>query len=44
MDEFYRKVRKYMKLEDSKKALHKAEGVATNKKNDPGTMPDGSKG
>ena len=44
MDDFYRKARKYMKLEDSKKALCKAEEVATNKKNDPGIVPESSKG
>ena len=44
MDEFYRKSHKYLKLEDSKEALHKVEGAATNKKNDPGTVSDGSKG
>ena len=44
MDDFYRKARKYMKLEDSKKALRKAEEAATNKKNDPGIVPESSKG
>ena len=44
MNEFYRKAHKYMKLEDSKKALHKAEGVAANKKNDLETVPDDNKG
>ena len=29
VDEFYRKARKYLKLEDSKEALHKTEGIAT---------------
>ena len=44
MEEFYRKAHKYLKLEDSTEALCKAEGAATNKKNNPGTVPDGSKG
>ena len=44
MDEFYRKARKYLKLEDSNEALHKAEGAVANKKNGPGTLPEGSKG
>ena len=43
MDEFYRKARKYLKLEDSREALRKAKGVAANKKNNPGTVPDGDK-
>ena len=43
MDEFYRKARKYLKLEDSKEALCKAEGAAANKKNNPGIVPDGGK-
>ena len=34
--EFYRKANKFLKLEDSKEALRKAEGVATGKKNDQG--------
>ena len=41
MDEFYRKARKYLKLEDFKEALCKAKGVVTNKKNDRGTVLDG---
>ena len=40
---FTRKPTKYLKLEDSKEALRKTEGAPTNKKNDPGTVPDGSK-
>ena len=44
MDEFYRKARKYMKLDDSKKALRKSEGATTNKKNDPGIVLDNNKG
>ena len=43
MEEFYRKACKYLKLEDSKEALRKAEGATTNKKNNLGTMPDSSK-
>ena len=43
MDEFYRKARKYQKLEDSKEALRKAKGAIANKKNDRGIMSDGSK-
>ena len=38
VNEFYRKARKYMKLENSKEALRKANGVATYKKNNPGTV------
>ena len=34
MDEFYRKARKYLKLDDSKEALCKIEGMTTDKKND----------
>ena len=44
VDEFYIKARKYLKLEDSKEALSKAEGVAADKKNDPGTVPNCGKG
>ena len=33
VDDFYRKARKYLKLEDSKEALHKT-GLTTDKKND----------
>ena len=40
VDEFYRKVRKYLKLEDSKEALRKTEGATTSKKNDPGAGID----
>ena len=40
---FYRKARKYLKLEESKEALLKAEGMTANKKNGPGTMPNSSK-
>ena len=43
VDSFYRKTCKYLKLEDSKEALRKAEGAAANKKNDLGIVPDGSK-
>ena len=41
--EFYRKVHKYLKLEDSKEALHKI-GMATDKKNYPGVEVEGQKG
>ena len=44
MDEFYRKARKYLKLEDSKEALRKVEKAATNKKNDLEIVSDGGKG
>ena len=44
MEKFYRKVRKYLKLKDSKEALHKAERAAINKKNDPGIKSDNNKG
>ena len=44
MEEFYRKAHKYLKLKDSKEALCKAEGAATNKKNDPEIVSDNSKG
>ena len=44
MDEFSRKARKYLKLEDSKEALRKAEGAAANKKNNPETAPNNGKG
>ena len=43
MDEFYRKACKYLKLENYKEAFHKAEGAVTNKKNDPGIVPDNNK-
>ena len=33
-----------MKLDDSKKALRKSKGATTNKKNDPGIVPDNNKG
>ena len=34
MSEFYKKASKFLKLENSKEALHKAQEVATSKKND----------
>ena len=43
VNEFYRKASKFLKLEDSKEALHKAEKASANKKNDLGETPDGSK-
>ena len=44
MDEFYKKkTHKYLKLEDSEEALHKAKGATTNKKIDPGTVLDSNK-
>ena len=42
VSEFYKKASKFLKLEDSKGALHKVEGVAANKK-DPGEVPDSNK-
>ena len=36
VSEFYRKANKFLKLENSKDALHKAQGMSTSKKNDPG--------
>ena len=44
MNEFYRKANKFLKLENSKKALHKTKGMTTNKKNDPRKVLDGKKG
>ena len=43
VDEFCRKARKYLKLEDSKEALCKTEGMTTNKKNDPKAKVEGQK-
>ena len=43
IEEFYRKVRKYLKLEDSKEALRKAKGALTNKKTDQGEVSDKKK-
>ena len=43
VSEFYRKTNKFLKLENSKEALHKAQGMSTNKKNDPGEALDGNK-
>ena len=40
VSELYRKASKFLKLEDSKEALHKAKGVATGKKNDQGESPN----
>ena len=40
--ELYKKASKFLKLEDSKEALGKAEGAATNEKNDPGKAPNSS--
>ena len=44
VDEFYWKARKYLKLEDSKEALHKMEGMAIGKKNNPMVGVDSQKG
>ena len=41
--EFYRKARKYLKLDDSKEALHKIERMTTGKKNDLEMGVDGQK-
>ena len=38
--EFYRKASKFLKLKDSKEALHKADGAAVGKKNDLGEASD----
>ena len=43
LDEFYRKARKYLNLEDSKEALRKTE-VTTDKKNDPDARVEGQQG
>ena len=43
MNEFYKKVNKFLKLENSKEALHKVEGMITSKKNDQGEVLDGNK-
>ena len=40
VSEFYRKASKFLKLEDSKKALHKAEGAVASQKNDLGEVLD----
>ena len=44
MSEFYIKENKFLKLENSYEALHKAQGMSTNKKNDPREALDGNKG
>ena len=44
IDEFYKKARKYLKLEDSKEALCKTEGIKTGKKTGPSARIDGRKG
>ena len=44
VDEFYRKARKYLKLEDSKEALRKIGGMTTDKKSDLGARVEGQKG
>ena len=44
VDEFYRKAQKYLKLEDSKEALRKTEGMTTDKKNDLGAGVEAQKG
>ena len=41
VDEFYRKSHKYLKLEDSKEAMHKTKGTTTGKKSDPGATIEG---
>ena len=43
VSEFYKKASKFLKLEGFKKALRKAEGTPTNKKNDQREALDGSK-
>ena len=44
IDEFYRKARKYLKLEDSKEALRKIELMKNDKKNDLGARVESQKG
>ena len=44
MSEFYRKANKFLKLENSKEALQKAQGTSTSKKNNPGEAPESNKG
>ena len=44
MSQFYRKANKFLKLENSKEALHKAHGTSTSKKNDPGEATESNKG
>ena len=44
LEKFYKKAHKYLKLEDSKEALCKIEGMTTGKKNDPGAGIDSQKG
>ena len=38
VSEFYKKASKFLKLEDSKEALRRAEGVGASKKNGPGEV------
>ena len=44
MSEFYRKANKFLNLENCMKALYKADGMTTNKKNNPTEATDGNKG
>ena len=44
VDEFYRKICQYLKLEDSKEAMCKIEGTTTSKKNDRWARVNGQKG
>ena len=44
MSKFYRKENKFLKLENSKEALYKAQGMSTGKKNDLGEATENTKG
>ena len=44
MSKFYRKMNKFLKLENSKEALHKAQRMSTSKKNNPGEATENNKG
>ena len=44
MGEFYRKANKFLKLENSKEALYKAQGASTSKMNDEGKASESNKG
>ena len=44
VSKFYRKENKFLKLENSKEALYKAQGMSTGKKNDLGEATENTKG
>ena len=44
MSEFYKKARKFLKLENLKKTLHKAQEASTSKKNDQEEKAENKKG